>query len=153
LLSSFQRPEIVQVRRAASDRVTAGDHAEIRWTPALLDALMRGDSPPAAGTHPMSGLPLGVMTEAALVACGREQTGIHILVFAEVSFRAPVPRDRDWTARASVEGFGGRHVRVGAVLLADGRELCRATLGVARVVDGHASPVLASGACLPAVDG
>lgn len=145
MVNNFQRPAVIEVSRASAKDVAVGDRAAVRWDPRLLDVLMEGTPPVAAGTHPMSGLPLGVMTEAALLACGRDETGIHILLFANVTYRHPVPRDRPWTAEARVEGLGRRHVRVRTSLHDADQLLCEATLGLARVVGGRAVPELASG--------
>lgn len=153
----FEKPKILSVKRAEPGAVRAGDEAIVLWDPELLRFLMSGvpapGNPrvgagiPGVGTHPMSGLPLGIMTEAALIAAGREETGIDILVYANINFKKPVPKDTKWEVNAQVESVKKSHVVIKAILYSPGGDniYAEAELGVARVVDGKTTPILLSG--------
>ena len=146
----FNRPNVTSCLRREAGTVRPGDEATLSWDPALLHFLISGNPRPGAGTHPMSGVPLGVMTEAALVAGGREETGIDVLAYANVTFRTPVPADRAWLAWARVEEVKERHVVVRAELRSPAGQpvYAEAILGVARVVEGKTSSRLLSGKAL-----
>jgi hypothetical protein len=142
---SFPLPEVLEVVRASAERVRVGDRAAVRLAPGLLDYLLTSPdgtaATPGRGTHPMTGIPLGVALEAAIEACGGQETGIDVLRACECTFDSPVHRGEALIGRARVAETGARHVTVEATTESemDGRIILRARLVLVRVgEDGRA---------------
>ncbi|MCX7719428.1 MAG: hypothetical protein N2111_13645 [Candidatus Sumerlaeaceae bacterium] len=142
---NFPKPEVLEVIRSDPRRVRIGDCATVRLAPGLLDFLMTSPNGSAAargrGTHPMSGIPLGIALEAAIEACGGQETGIDVLRACECTYDSPVRRDEPLIGRARVGEIGPRHITLEATAEseADGRILIRARLVLVRVgEDGRA---------------
>jgi hypothetical protein len=117
---SFPVPELLSRHQRVPGRVAVGDHAEVRLAAGLLDFLMTpGDGeapPPGRGTHPMSGLPLGLAVEAAIRAVDGHTTGIDVLRACTCEFLSPVQRSAALVARARVVRLGRRSVTLHAEL-------------------------------------
>ncbi|MBX3728143.1 MAG: thioesterase family protein [Candidatus Sumerlaeia bacterium] len=111
---SFPVPELLSREQRVPGRVAVGDRAAVRLAPGLLDFLMTppgGDvPPPGRGTHPMSGLPLGLAVEAAIQAVDGHANGIDVLRACTCEFLAPVQRSAALVARARVVRLGRRSV-------------------------------------------
>ena len=142
---NFPHPKVLEVIRADGQRVRVGDSASVHLEPGLLDFLMTSpDGSGAArgrGTHPMTGIPLGVALEAAIEACGGQETGIDVLRACDCTYDSPVRPKEGLIGRARVGEVGARHVIVEATTEseADGRILMRARLVLVRVGgDGRA---------------
>ena len=144
----FNAPQVVECVRAEATRVTPGDHAVVRAQAGLLAWLCApprlGEEPPGRGTHPMSGVPMGIAVEAAIAAVGGKTNGLCILRAAECSFESPAPLDAPMEARAEVKAVGLRHVKVGVEVWAPEpssgrRTVLRGSLVLVRVgQEGHA---------------
>ncbi len=110
----FPIPEILMHYRKNPGKLTVRDWAQIRLQPGLLAFLCTtppgSDRPPARGVHPMSGVPLGVAVEAAIVAASGKENGIDVLRACECSWEEPIPQDGAVTARADITALGRRHV-------------------------------------------
>ena len=112
----FVVPQVVECVRADANRVTPGDsavvHAEAGLMAWLCAAPRPGEEPPGRGTHPMSGVPLGLSVEAAIAAVGGKANGLCILRAAQCSYESPAPLDAPLGSRAVVKEVGLRHVNV-----------------------------------------
>lgn len=145
----FTPPHPVDGRAECAGRPTPGDWAEVRLEPGLLAFLMAPpagcDVPLARGTHPMSGLPLGLAVEAAIAASSGRATGATVLRACQCTYESPASAFEALAARATVTETGPRHVGATAEVrsAADRRLVMRATLTLVRVGgDGRAAPIL-----------
>ena len=113
---NFIAPQVVECVRKEENRVTRGDYAQVCAEAGLMAwlsaALRPGADPPGRGTHPMSGLPLGIAVEAAIAAVGGKANGLCILRAMECSYESPAPLDAPMWARATVKEVGLRHAKV-----------------------------------------
>jgi hypothetical protein len=153
-VNAFPKPTVTFLERTDPLNVNLGDSATVTWDPALLRHLLDGDPPGATGLHALSQLPLGLMTEAALLAAGRDETGIDTLLYARVNYRNPVPAEGTWEAYSTVRRVFLHHVEASAVLTAPGGEpvYSEAVLGLARIDHGHATATLLTGQTLATTD-
>jgi len=137
--SAFPVPEVLSLAVREPGRVAVGDRAETRLAPGLLGWLMTppapGAPPPARGTHPMSGLPLGLAVEAAITAASGRRNGLDTLRAARVEYESPIRAEEPALARAEITARGRRHVtaRVEVRSAADNRLLLRGEVTLVRV--------------------
>ncbi|HEQ60520.1 MAG TPA: hypothetical protein ENN74_02815 [Firmicutes bacterium] len=125
-------PPTVQARRqAVPGKVSVGDFAEVRLEPGLLALLMKPAAetgvPPGRGVHPMSGIPLGLGVEVAIVAASGKENGIDVLRACHCAYESPMRPNEPVVARGEVQETGQRHVTVNMEVRsgADGRLLMR----------------------------
>ena len=147
-IPEFVPPRVTGRRVQIEGRVSRGDWASVILEDGLLGFLCttapEAAHPPARGTHPMTGVPLGVAVEAGIVACGGSENGIAVLRACEARFESPVRMDEALDARAEVASVGARHVEIAALVrsAADGRDILTAKLVLVRVgPDGRAEPL------------
>ena len=145
---TFAPPRVTAGHARIEGQVSSGDWASVRLEPGLLRFLC--DTPPGAahppgrGTHPMTGVPLGVAVDAAIAACGGRENGIAVLRACEAQFESPSQMEEALDARAEVASVSARHVEALAEVrsAADGRLVLRARLILVRVgADGRAAPL------------
>jgi len=110
-------PPSVEARlQAVPGKVSVGDWAEVRLEPGLLAFLMKPDGgtgvPPGRGVHPMSGIPLGIGVEAAIVAASGRENGIDVLRACHCVYESPMRPDEPVVARGEVSAIGQRHISV-----------------------------------------
>ncbi len=146
----FPVPELVARRARVPGKVSVRDWAEVRLGPGLLGFLMTargtGEAPPGRGTHPMTGVPLGVGIEAAIQAASGKENGIDVLRACEWVFESPVEAGDVLRGRGEVVSLGTRCIRAHVEVFgesADGREpgsrlLLKGEVILVRVVDGRA---------------
>lgn len=142
--NAFPQPQVVSRTTREAGAISLGDVADVRLEPGLLAFLMTpveaGDPPPGRGTHPMSGVPLGIAIEAAICAVDGKARGIDVLRACEIAFESHVRPDDVLRARAEVIAVGGKSVRLQVEIRAeqDDRLLLRGNVVLVRVVDGRA---------------
>lgn len=124
-------PTVLARLQAVAGKVSAGDWAEVRLETGLLALLMKPDGgtgvPPGRGVHPMSGIPLGIGVEAAIVAASGRENGIDVLRACHCAYESPMRPHEPVVARGEVLAIGQRHVSVKMEVRseADGRLLMR----------------------------
>lgn len=140
----FPMPEVVSERRRAEGRIAVGDRAEVRLRPGLLRFLMTGRGPagerPGRRVHPMTGLPLGIAIEAAILAAGGKSTGLTVLKACEVTFTAPIDAEDVVLATGEIVSLGRRHVRASILVRReeDNLPILRGEVVLVAVEDGRA---------------
>ncbi len=140
--SDVPRPRVVRRHTAVPGKISVGDWAEVELQPGLLDFLMqkdRQDLPPVGHrTHPMTGIPIGLAVDAAIVATSGAETGVDVLRHCEATFESAIARDQAALARGEVVELGRRHVKANATVtsLEDGRLLTRVSVVLVRTVGG-----------------
>jgi hypothetical protein len=146
---SFRVPELVARHTKVPGKVSVGDWAEVRLGPGLLEFLMtaRGaGAPPGRGTHPMTGVPLGVGIEAAIQAASGKENGIDVLRACECVLESPVSAGEVLRARGEVVSLGRRCVRAHLKVYGEltdcsestNRLLLKGEVILVRVVEGKA---------------
>ena len=141
-------PETVCVKHQRKEKLTAGDVAECRYAPGLLRVLMTKSATGialATGSHPMSGLPVGMAVHAAIQVCEGAKTGIAICRAVDAKIESPMGPDEAIISRASIKEVGGRHVVCESDVFATDnhseRLIAHAQVVLVRVVDGKAAPI------------
>jgi hypothetical protein len=109
-------PETVSLQTQKEGKVCIGDSAEVRLDPGLLRFLMtevtRGGNRPGRRIHPMSGIPLGIAIEAAILAASGKKHGIDVLRACECDYLFPIGIDDSVVAYGEVIELGKRHISV-----------------------------------------
>lgn len=139
--------EILSVKHAQPSRLSIGDEAWCRHAPGLLAHLMEEVAPNlrrGTGTHPMTGLPLGMAIHAAIVACDGERTGIGVCRALQASLESPIRPSDVVLSHARISEIGRRHVTCQAEAYAEEeplRLIARVEAVLVRVEQGHAVPL------------
>jgi hypothetical protein len=142
-----RRPEVVEVRRGNAGTISVGDEAWCRHGAGLLALLTETPVPgvrTGSGTHPMTGLPIGMAVHAAIVACDGEQTGIGTSRALTATLESPMGPADTVLSHARIEEIGARHVDCACEAYADEsprRLIARVRVTLVRVEDGRAAPL------------
>lgn len=115
--------------------------------PGLLEWLMTEQTPggnrPGRRTHPMSGLPLGIGIEAAILAASGKENGIDVLRACDVDFVYPIGQKDIVIAKGEVLKLSHRHLTVKMEVSreSDGKLLLSGKAILVRSVDGRAAEI------------
>jgi hypothetical protein len=139
------RPQIVGSQRRAPERIALGDSVTIEDGPELhqhLGQRVPGQSH-GVGTaiHPGTTVALGLAIDAAILAADGKTLRISQLRYCLFSMERRVSTERPLRATGVVAELGARHVECTAEVSQDGVLVCKARIGLCRVVDGRAVPL------------
>lgn len=143
-MPAFPAPELLSRHTAVPGRVSVGDTAAIRLHPGLLKWLMTSPAddipPPGRGIHPMSGIPLGIAVEAAIIAASGKELGNDVLKSCTSDHLLPVYGSEELRAEGTVTTVGRRHVEVETVVsrCSDDAPVYRGTMILVHVKGGRA---------------
>lgn len=145
----FPPPVLLARTQHAQGEITVGDAATVRLEPGLLAFLSSARDasgvPPGRGTHPMSGVPLGIAVEAAITAASGKEGGPDVLRACECVWESPIRPDEAVLAASEVAAVGERHVeaRVEVRSARDDRLLLQGRVILVRVGPGGRAQALA----------
>lgn len=140
----FPVPKLIHRHQKIEGRISVGDSAEMQLDPDLLIYLSTMPAPdlPIRGksVHPMTGIPIGIATDAAIKAADGKVNGVCILRACTCEMLNPIPKDRSVIARGEIIALSRRHVRARATVIAekDGTVVMSGEFVLVKVVDGKA---------------